>query len=354
MKMIKSKIFKNWDWSKFDVNNIEHRKKLTMQLKYFLAIPDLEPNPQFAQVAEFQEDRKKHQEVVQKIQEFTAASDFPASILPVIQKYDQLTYYDNSYESIFDVRDMSGLRRNGFDLLDIANNVQFLRTPLGRKAKLFQMSGEKAHVYFERYAGGLNWDRTLFDDEEYLTIESQTKAYRNAAYQTRAAVFYALIDALPSPAQDVGWVASPDGLIPTARGYLASRDAATMNLAAQQIILNVINRGYGVTPQNTTFIVLCPLQLRGRIKQALNFNYDTAQSVRAIDYKFQQITTTMLAAANVYYVILPKNKWIAGYRMDLTTFTDFDILSYMDAQVGWMRYGGAVGDVQQAQRCAIL
>ncbi len=354
MKMIqKSKIFRNWDWNKFDVNNLEHRKKLTKQLKYFLAIPDLEPNPQFAHIQEFQEDRKKHQEMVAKVQEFTAASDFPTSILPVIQKYDQLTYYDNGYESVFDVRDMSGLRRNGFDLLDIANNVQFLRTPLGRKAKLYQMSGEKAHVYFERYAGGLNWDRTLFDDEEYLTIESLTKAYRNAAFQTRAAVFYALIDALPA-AQNIALQPSPDTLAAGTRGQLASQDAATMNLAAQTIILNVLNRGYGVTPQNTTFIVLVPLQLRGRIKQALNFTYDTAAVTKGIDYKFQMITTTMLAAADVYYVILPKNKLIAGYRMDLTTFTDFDILSYTDAQVGWMRYGGAIGDVQQAQRCAIV
>lgn len=350
---MKSKIFKNWDWDKFDPNNIEHRKKLTMQLKYFLAIPDVEPNPQFRNVQEFQEDRKKHQEMILKIQEFTAASDFPTSILPIIQKYDQLTYYDNAYESVFDVRDMSGLRRNGFDLLDIANNVQFLITPLGKKAKLYQMSGERTHVYFERYAGGLNWDRTLFDDEEYLTVESLTKAYRNAAYQTRAAVFYALIDALPV-AQNIAWAASPDTLAAGTRGYLASRDAATMNAAAQNIILNVLNRGYGVTPQNTTFIVLTPLQLRGRIKQALNFTYDATPSVPQIDYKFQQITTTMLAAADVYYVILPKNKWIAGYRMDLTTFTDFDILSYTDAQVGWMRYGGAVGDVQQGQRCAII
>lgn len=351
--MMKSKIFKNWDWKKFDINNIEHRKKLTMQLKYFFAIPDVEPNPQFAHIQEFQEDRKLHQEMVQKVQEFTAASDFPTSILPVIQKYDQLTYYDNAYEQIFDVRDMSGLRRNGFDLLDIANNVRFLKTPLGKKAKLYQMSGEKEHIYFERYAGGLNWDRTLFDDEEYLTIESLAKAYRNAAYLTRAGVYYALIEALPA-AQNTGWAAHPDGVAAGARGYLAGCDAATMNAAAQSIILNVLNRGYGVTPQNTTFVVLVPLQLRGRIKQALNISYDLSATTPVIDYKFQMITTTMLVATNVYYVILPRNKWIAGYRMDLTTFTDFDILSYTDAQVGWMRYGGALGDVQQAQRCSIV
>ncbi len=348
-----SKIFKRWDWSKFSVNNPEHRKKLTAQLQYFLALPDMEANPKFAKVQEFQDDRKEHQEMVQKIQEFTAASDFPASILPVIQKYDQLTYYDNGYEQIFDTRDFSALRRNGFSLLDIANTVQFNATPLGSKAKLYQMSGEKEHVYFERYAGGLNWDRTLFDDEEYLTIESLAKAYRNAAYQTRAAVFYALIEAIAA-AQNVAWAASPDTLIAGTRTYLASRDAATMNQAAQQIILNVLHRGYGVTPQNTTFIVLVPLQLRGRIKQALGVNYDVVNAPTQIDYKFQMITTTMLATTNVYYVILPKNKMIAGYRMDLTTFTDFDMLSYTDAQVGWMRYGGAIADVQQAQRCAIV
>jgi len=78
-----------------------------MQLKYFLAIPDREPSPQFVGVQEFMEDRKAHQEVVQKIQEFTAASDFPTSILPVIEKYQQVTYYDNGYEQVFDVKDMS-------------------------------------------------------------------------------------------------------------------------------------------------------------------------------------------------------------------------------------------------------
>ena len=350
---MKSKIFKNWDWAKFDINNRDHRTKLTKQLKYFLAIPDMEPNPQFANVQAFMDDRKENAEIFQKVQEFTAASDFPTSILPIIRKYDQLTYYDNGYEQIFDTQDMSAQRRNGFDILDIANNVLFNETPLGKKAKLYQMSGTRSHVYFERYSGGLNWDRTLFDDEEYLAIESLAKAYRNAAFQTRAAVFYALIEAVGAAA-NIAWQASPDVLAAGTRGYLASSDAATMNLAAETIILNVLNRGYGVTPQNTTFIVLTPLQLRGRIKQALAFNYDLSQNTPQIDYNFQMITTTMLQTTDVYYVILPKNKMIAGYRMDLTTFTDFDILSYTDAQVGWMRYGGAIGDTQQLARCAIV
>ncbi|MFW6124464.1 MAG: hypothetical protein ACOC5G_04515 [Acidobacteriota bacterium] len=351
---MKSKIFKNWDWSKFDINKREHREKLTKQLKYFLAIPDLEPNPLFAQSQEFMEDRKKHQEGIRKIQEFTTASDFPTSILPVIEKYQQITYYDNGYEQIFDARDMSGLRRNGFDLMDIASGVKFLKTPLGKKAKLYQASGSKEHVYFDRYSGGLNWDRTLFDDEEYITIEDLAIHFRNAAYSDRAAVFYALIEALPA-AQNLAWQDPTPATLPnTDRSYQAVRDANTMNLAAQTIITNCIDKGYGITPANTTFIVLTPLELRGRIKRALDIGLDaTSNAIKHIDYKFQQITTASLETTDVYYVALPKRKLKAGYRMDLTTFTDFDILSYTDAQVGWMRYGGAIGDVEQMQRCAI-
>ena len=38
--------------------------------------------------------------------------------------------------------------------------------------------------------------------------------------------------------------------------------------------------------------------------------------------------------------------------MDLTSFSDFDMLSYSDSQVGWMRHGGAIGDVEQLRRLA--
>jgi len=35
--------------------------------------------------------------------------------------------------------------------------------------------------------------------------------------------------------------------------------------------------------------------------------------------------------------------------MDLTMFSDFDLLSYTEVQAGWMRYGGAVGDTDQIE-----
>jgi len=46
-------------------------------------------------------------------------------------------------------------------------------------------------------------------------------------------------------------------------------------------------------------------------------------------------------------VILPKRTLKIGYRMDLTLFDNFDMLSYTDTVAGWMRHGGCIGDLEQ-------
>jgi hypothetical protein len=351
-----SSIFKNWNWDKYDKDNLDHKKKLTAQLKYFLAVPDVYPNPLFKDTPEFGQDRKKHFDhlmVLQaQLQGFTTAADFPGTVLPTVDKFQEVEYYDDGWQMAFDVKDMASTRRNGFSMLNIQSGITFNLTPTGTKAKLYQMSGDREFVWFDRYSGGLNWDRTLFDDEEWLTIEDQAIHFRNEAFRSRAAVYYALIEALPA-AQNVAWQPpDPAGLPNTTRGYTAIRDAETLNLAAEEIILATQNSGYGVTP-TSSFIVLVPLQLRNRIKKALSIGLDTvSDSVKHIDYNFQMVVTTMFAQTGVYYVILPKKKMKVGLRMDLTSFTDFDMLSYSDSQVGWMRHGGAIGDVEQIRRCA--
>jgi hypothetical protein len=61
----------------------------------------------------------------------------------------------------------------------------------------------------------------------------------------------------------------------------------------------------------------------------------------------------MLGAADKYYVILPKQKIKAGIRMNLEMWGEFDIMSRTDVAVGYMRFGGAIGDEEQIQRCSI-
>jgi len=326
------------DWTKFDPLNRDHMTLLGRNLGKFMAEPIRHPELRGA---------------LAKIQEFGTPQDFPTSVLEVLERFHLTTAFDNGYEQVFNVRNYSESKRNGFDMMDVQSGLTFEKKAIGDKiivAKPF--GGPKAHVYFDFYGGGLGWHKSLFDDEEYWQIEDNAIEFRNKAYLTRAQVFYALIDALPV-AQNLVWQVGDDTLAVGTVTYCASRDIATMNLAAVQILLAVANKGYGVNPQNANFIVLCPLQLRGRLRKALGLQQLAITGAEKFaDFNFQLISTTMLANPAVYYVILPKIKLIAGYRMDLAIFTAFDMLSYTESAAGWMRYGGAIGDTEQLVRCA--
>jgi len=322
------------DWTKFDFSNPDHRVTLSKNLGKFLSEPDRNPEIKRA---------------LAKIQEFGSPQDFPDSVLQVLDKYHLTTEYDNGYEQIFNVRDFSGTNRNGFDILDVESGLTFDKIPIGGKLLVHKMWGEKAHVYFDFYGGALGWHRQLFDDQEYWTIEDNAIEFRNKAYAKRAEVFYALVEAVGATGA-VAWAAHPDGVAAGTAGYLAGRDLATFNAGALQIILAVAGKGYGVTAENASFIVLVPEQLRQRAVNAVSYMNNPYLNNQRSSYRFQVISTTMLASSSYAWLVLPKHKLVAGYRMDLTTFANFDMLSYTDAAAGWMRYGGAVGDTDQIAR----
>ena len=105
---MKSSIFRNWDWSKFKYGNSDHHKKLTMQLKYFLAVPDVFSNPMFKENVEFGKERtamlENHRILRAQLQGFTTAADFPGSVLPVVEKFQETEYYDDGWQMAFDVK----------------------------------------------------------------------------------------------------------------------------------------------------------------------------------------------------------------------------------------------------------
>jgi len=331
------------DWSKVNFADPHSRSLLFGALNHFMRQP--EQDPQLREVL--------RQGAVQSAQHFGQPGDFPTSVLQILEKYRLDTSYDDGWQQIFDVRDFTGSNRNGFELLDVEDGLTFSAVPIGHHADVYKMSGAKATVYFELFGGGLQWHRTLIDDQEYWALEDNAYAFRNKAYAHRAQIHYNLIEAVPA-AQNISWQApEPSGLAATDPTYVANRDAQTMNTAAQTIILTCQNKGYGISPANVSFIVLCPLQLRGRIRRALNLMLQaTTGSERQVDYSFTQITTTMLSSGSYYYVILPKRKIKSGNRMNLTVFDQFSITSYSDIAVGWFRLGAAIGDTQQIQRCA--
>lgn len=334
------------DWNKINLKSKEDRKKVAGALQYFLTKPDL--------FAHNEQERAYKGEISKAYQAFGTPDDFPTSIVDIMKKFQLSTYYDNGYEQVFDVLNLTGYKRNGFDILDVTDGLTFAKIPIGGKLQVYKMAGEKSHVYFDAYGGALGWHRTLIDDEEYWTLENNARAFRNKAYSHRASVFYALIDALGAGI-NLAWQApDPAALANTDPTYTANRDAQTLNKAAETILLAVRNKGYGISVDNTQLIVLCPLQLKGRLQKALSVNLQAFSGSKSqINYTFRQITTTMLSASDKYYVILPKFKAMIGYRMDLTLFNAFDMLSYTDTQAGWMRYGGAIGDSEQFVRCSV-
>lgn len=327
------------DWTKFDFSNKAHLNVLAQNLGKFLVGPSSE----------------EYRSVAARIQEFATPQDFPTSILEVLAKFHQTTPYDMGWQQIYKVLDLTGSKRNGFDISDVTSGLTFDKIVIGEKLEVKKMWGSKAHVYFDNYGGALGWHQNLIDDEEYWTLEDTAVAFRNAAYYEQALVFYTLLEAVGATGAVAWQAASPAALAASDATYLANRDIRTMNAAALQIALAVAGKGYGVTPQNAQFIVMAPIQLQERVKNALSLNFQLfAGSPSQANFSFKPIIPTpgMLADLTHGWVILPGNKIMAGIRQDLKYYSSFDMLSNTAAQAGWMRYGGAVGDTDQIARIA--
>jgi len=314
------------DWSKIDFTNPEHLKKLSGAFQYFMKAPE------------------RNRTLKAAIQQFATKGDFPAEVLQILEKFHATPDYDLGYEQIFDIRDFTGTKESGFEILDVSSGLAFKKVKTGEKAKVYKFSGSKTTVSFDRYGGGLGWDKTLIDDGKYWTLEDSAIAFRNKAYSSKAQAFYDLIDALPD-SKNLAWQGSSGDAT-------VDRDIATINKACEQILLALKDSGLGVNA-NSRFIVLTPIQLKARINRALTkLNQAYVGASKGITYAVDPLYTLMLSSGTKYYVILPKRKLKGGNRMDLTLFNMFNILEYTETVVGWMRYGGAIGETDQLRRCA--
>jgi hypothetical protein len=335
---MRSRIF-NLNWETFNFKDPEQRKALAGALQYFCALPNRFVPERLAKIEEFVKAHKQ-------IQEFTLASDGweNEKAIDIFQKFHLQTDYDNGYEQIFDIRDFSGTKASGFDLAAVRSGLTFREVKEGEKLKVYQMAGAKERVYFCYYGGALGWHRRLFEDGDWWTIEDNAIEFRNKAYSSRAAVYYALLEAAADAKGCCAVISAPcSDCDADARSI-----ATSINYAATNILLNTSGRGYDANPATAQFVVLTPLQLRGRVRYALGQRMQAfTDSEKIIDYNFKLITTTMLTNTNRILVILPQRTLKIGYRMDLTLFDDFDILSYTDTVAGWMRHGGCVGDIDQ-------
>jgi len=320
---MKGKIIR--DWSKVNFQNPDHIKKLSGAFQHFMRVPE------------------RNKEFKLAMQQFTTKGDFPDNIIAVLEKYHATPDWDTGYEQIFDIRDFTGGTESGFKILDVTSGLTFSKIPVGDKIKVYKASGSVVSVEFDRYGGGLNWDRTWFDDRQYWQIEDTAIEFRNKAYSQRAAAHYALIEAVTNTTTWQG----------TSTDTEVNRDIKTINAAALAILTAVKDKGYGVNA-NTELILLAPLALMSRVNKAMTqLNQAFAGSSRSIVFTVRPIFSLMLSSNSYYYVCLPKKKIKGGNRMDLTLYNLFDPLLYADTVAGWMRYGAAIGDTDQVEKCSI-
>ena len=333
------------DWNGVNFADPKSRQQVMGALQYFLSERDIAHSKAQAVMQHFRND-------FAQIQHLGTVADFPASVLPLIEKYHLSTDYDDAWKMIFDERDFTSSKRNGFEIADVEDGLVFEVIEVGMHAKVHKMSGRKVQVPFEMYGGGLNWHRTLIDDEEYWTLEDNAFAFANKWGAFKANTHYALIDEIPS-SRNLAWQAPvPSGLANTDPNYAAIRDVETINTACYQIINACKDLGLGITA-NSSFVLLAPLALKSRIVRAFGLlNQGLAGQQKGLVYPVTPVFTTGLTSGTSYYICVPKKKTKSGNRMNMKVLDQFDITSYSDIAVGWARFGAAIGDTRCFRRCA--
>jgi hypothetical protein len=327
------------DWSKVDLSTPEGQKQFLEAVQYFIDRP-----------------RLATEEIRARIAEFTTPGDFPADAVEAIARFHQVDDPDTGWMEVFDVIDFTGTRKNSFDLIDVSSGLTFRGVKPGEKAEVYKVSGEKVTVDFDLYGGALGWSRLWFDDEEHWKIEDVAKEFRARWYANKAQAHYDLISA-SRPDSDVSWQGDVDD-------DKAVRDAETVNYACADILSEMQGLGFDVNA-NSTFVVVSPVQLLARLRNALRITLLGSASSGVtgeqseVNFNVRLVVTTRLknqaldqAETGQYFVGLPGRKIKSGNRMDLTILSEQDILAYAETVAGWGRYGAVVGESKQLRRCA--
>lgn len=339
------------DWSRVNVNDPANRLLVFGALQHYM---DQVRAPEVtAALQAF--NRLGPVASVAALQHLGVSGNFPTTPLEVIEKYGLELNFDEGWRELFDVRDYTGSTAKGFEIGTVSHGLTFKKVPVGNKAEIYEMSGEKAQVLFDMYGGGLGWHRTLFDDRDWWTLEDNARAFRSRAAYDRANIYYALIEAAGALGGNaVTWQAVTGSVPNTDANYVAIRDMNTINEACRSILVALKDAGYGISV-NTPFRVVAHINLMPRINRALGLlNAGLAgDTFRGVQYGVSPLYSLMLTQTSYYYVVLPKIQMKAGIRMNPTIFSKFDETSYSDIAVQWERHGGAIGDTRQIRRCAV-
>jgi len=290
------------------------------------------------------------------IQNMTTQTDYPEFLTNLYRQIDIMEPFDNEWLWFYDWRPLSS---GGFDVSLKEDNVTTHQTPPGQSVKYYGTSASKYRVYAKWYSTGIAVDRRLLYDRDFYTIEKDLMAQKQASDRKKAEVAYTLLEAITVgnyPAgRDIVWQdPDPAGMLVSNSRYTMSRDAETLNKAAETLVEENKNRpGVLTNGANTVFHVLVPHQLTKRIANALTYTVqEYAGSTKATgNYTFVLHTTTMLTSSTEYYVGIPKGETVGGSLLNFTKFSEFNKDMFADENAAWESYAFSIGNTEQLTRC---
>lgn len=300
--------------------------------------------------------------------------DVDADILNVIERYHvDIRDIDTNYEAAFTILDLASSKKSSFTIRDVSSGLTFQKTKDGMKAKVYAVSGDEVTVPLDLYSGGLDWQKTWFEDGEWWDIETNAIEFRKRWFTDKATNIYNLIQAITDSAASsyttAGGYTNSGGInisYDTEGSTEVDKDRNSINGAAFDIITENADGGLGVTA-DTRLVLLCPLRMKSRILRAFDASYGrrSATDEGAVSYNITPYFTHHISTSDTWadegtggnagtastsvplgYMAIPGKKNKIGMRMPLTIFAEDNILTYSTTTVGWGRYGTGINEAQ--------
>lgn len=300
--------------------------------------------------------------------------DVSADILNLIERYHvDIRDIDTAYEIAFEILDLSVSKKSSFTIRDVSSGLTFKKVKDGEKASVYSVMGDEITVPLDLWGGGLDWQKTWFDDGEWWDIETNAIEFRKKWFTNKAENIYGLIEAITDDAASsyttAGGYSNSGGLnisYDTEGSTEVDKDRNTINGAALDIISENADGGLGVTA-DTRLVLLCPLRMKSRILRAFDASYGrrSATDEGAISYNITPAFSHHLSLAGTWadegtggaagtasssiplgYMAIPGKKNKIGERMPLTILTQDNILTFSTTTAGWGRYGTGISEAQ--------
>jgi hypothetical protein len=296
---------------------------------------------------------RKAQEAYSSLQNISTTSGFEEHLDSIRKQFQTMeTFADNDgYRLAFDMFDPSP--KSWWRVETQTHSVSAKKMYEGENLRYGGHSSSSYIVDCYPYASGFALTRNLIKERNWVKLEKGLINQRKTMINKKAAVAYALIEAIGS-GQNIAWQPVLASLPDTADQYIPHRDALTITAAANALYVankNKIDYAVGGNLMNTPLVLIYPFQLDFRIRTALTLMLDAQKSAeKFVNAPIVKIKTDQFAAETSWYLGIPKGKNEGGEMMDIELFNQFNQTNYTEEFASWMYFNFNIGDEAQWQR----